>query len=277
MRQADGRVCAVHPIERLRYVARSSGAPQELLVAETAGALLSFRDEPTALVTACRRIVARQLSSGAIWWLCSRILCAPDPVAEARAAVEEIEADQTPRHLAAALPDDCTVAVLGWQSVVASALARRGDVEVLVVDTLGEAASFVRYLDGRDVDATEVPLSGLGAAVAAADLVVCEASAAGPSSFLAVAGTRAAASVARTADRPMWLAVGVGRMLPARVWSALEARLDLEDEPWDADDEVIPLELVDVVISRAGTVAPEELASQIDCPIAPELFKADIT
>src|SRR5690606_18163135 len=119
----------------------------------------------------------------------------------------------TAHHLAAALPDDATVAVLGWQSVVASALARRGDVEVLVVDTLGEAPSFVRHLEGRDIDAVEVPLSGLGAAVAASDLVVCEASAASAGSFLAVAGTRAAAAVARTAGIPTWVAVGVGRLL----------------------------------------------------------------
>jgi hypothetical protein len=267
----------VHPIERLRYVARSSGAPQDLLVQETAGALLSFRDDPTALVTACRRIVSRQLTSGALWWLCSRMLCGPDPAAEAYAAIEEIDADPTARHLATALPDDATIAVLGWQQVVASALTRRGDVAVLVVDTLDEAASFTRYLESRDVDATEVPLSGLGAAVAASDLVVCEASAVGPSSFLAVAGARAAASVARTAGLPVWLVAGVGRTLPSRVWDALESRIDLGDEPWDAEDEVVPLDLVDSVVARTGLVAPDAVGRLVDCPIAPELFKADIT
>jgi len=267
----------VHPIERLRYVARSSGAPQDLLVSETAGALLSFADDPSALVTACRRIVSRQLTSGALWWLCSRILCAPDPAAEARTAIEEIDSDPTARHLAAALPDDATITVLGWQQLVASALARRGDVSVLVVDTLDEAASFVRYLESRDVDATEVPLSGLGAAVAASDLVVCEASAVGSSSFLAVAGARAAASVARTAGLPVWLVAGVGRLLPARVWEALESRLDLADDPWDADDEVVPLALVDSAVARTGLVAPDSLQRLVDCPIAPELFKPDVT
>src|SRR5690606_38710029 len=139
--------------------------------------------------------------------------------------------------------------VLGWQSLMSAALARRGDVEVLVIDTLGEGASFVRHLESRDVDAVEVPLSGLGAAVAASDLVMCEASAAGPSSFLAVAGTRAAASVVRTSEVPRWLAVGVGRLLPARVWEALGSRLDLAGEPWDADGEVVPLSLVDAVVA----------------------------
>ncbi len=267
----------MHPIERLRYVARSSGAPQDLLVSETAGALLAFADDPSALVTACRRIVSRQLASGTLWWLCSRVLCAPEPAAEARAAVDEVADDPTPRHLAAALPDDCTITVLGWQQTIATALARRGDVSVLVVDTLGEAASFVRFLESRDVDATEVPLSGLGSAVAASDLVVCEASAVGPSSFLAVAGARAAASVAHTAGLPFWLVAGVGRVLPARVWEALESRLDLDEEAWDADDEVVPLQLVDSVIARTGVLDVDALSQLVDCPIAPELFKPDIT
>ena len=267
----------MHPIERLRYVARSTGAPQDLLVAETASALLTFRDDHSGLVTACRRIVSRQLSSGAIWWLTSRMLCANDPLSEARAAVEEIESDTTSRKLAAALADDVTVAVAGWQTVVAGGLARRGDVEVLVIDVLGEAGSFCRHLATRDVDAVEVQLSGLGAACAAADLVILEASAVGPDGFLGVAGTRAAAAVARSAGVPVWLVVGVGRVLPARVWDALLGRLDLADEPWDADDELVPLSLVDHVVGPAGLESVEDMARRCDCPIAPELFKADIT
>ena len=50
----------MHPIERLRYVARASGVPQAILVRETAGALLSFSSEPHELVTACRRMISRQ-------------------------------------------------------------------------------------------------------------------------------------------------------------------------------------------------------------------------
>jgi hypothetical protein len=270
-------VGAVHPIERLRYVARSTGAPQELLVRETAGALAAFRDDPTALVTACRRIVSRQLSCGALWWLCSRMLVAADPMAEARAAVVEIEDDRTPRSLAAALPDDVTVLVLGWQSQVAGGLARRGDVEVLVVDVLGEASAFVRHLESRDVEALEVPVSGLGAAAAEADLVIVEASAFGPDAFLAASGSRAAAAVAHHAGIPVWAVVGVGRVLPARVWDALVSRLDAHDDRWDLDDEVVPVDLVDHVVGPKGLETSADTILRTDCPIAPELFKPDIT
>jgi len=51
----------VHPIERLRFVARSRGAPAEVLVAESAAALVAFRGDPAGMVAACRRIVDRQL------------------------------------------------------------------------------------------------------------------------------------------------------------------------------------------------------------------------
>ena len=74
---ASGRM---HPIERLRYVARSSGADQALLVRETAGALAGLGFDPPGLVTACRRILDRHLASGPLWWLCARVLTANDPL-----------------------------------------------------------------------------------------------------------------------------------------------------------------------------------------------------
>src|SRR5215212_5910505 len=68
----------VHPIERLRYVARASGVDQALLVRETASALGAFGSDPAGLVTACRRIVSRHPTAGALWWLCGRVLTAGD-------------------------------------------------------------------------------------------------------------------------------------------------------------------------------------------------------
>jgi hypothetical protein len=205
------------------------------------------------------------------------MLVAADPMAEARAAVVEIEDDRTPRSLAAALPDDVTVLVLGWQSQVAGGLARRGDVEVLVVDVLGEASAFVRHLESRDVEALEVPDSGLGAAAAEADLVIVEASAFGPDAFLAASGSRAAAAVAHHAGIPVWAVVGVGRVLPARVWDALVSRLGEHDDRWDLDDEVVPVDLVDHVVGPKGLETSADTILRTDCPIAPELFKPDIT
>jgi hypothetical protein len=262
----------VHPIERLRYVARASGASHELLVRETASALASFGSDPSGLITACRRVVARQPTSGPVWWLAARVLTAPDPIPEAWAAVDEMQRDGTARELAYAIPDEATVTVIGWPDAIGEALLRRGDAEVLVVDALGEGSGFVHRLLMADVDAADVPAIGLGAAVAESDLVLLEASAVGPTEFLGVAGSRAAAATARHAGVPVWLVAGAGRLLPRRMWEALVSRVAL-DEPWDADDEVVPLDLIDRIVGPAGVELVDDALKRTDCPVAPELFK----
>jgi hypothetical protein len=57
------------------------------------------------------------------------------------------------------------------------------------------------------------------------------------------------------------------------MWDGVVARLGLEEDPWDAEDEVVPLALVDRIVGPAG---PEEIPlalQRTDCPVAPELFK----
>jgi hypothetical protein len=261
----------VHPIERLRYVARASGADQGPLVREAAQALAHFRNDPQGLVTACRSVLGRQPASGALWWLCGRALCADDPMAEAWRVVEELDADPTARELAHALPESATITVLGWPELVGDALVRRGDVEVLVVDTLSEGSGLVRRLLYSDSDAVDVPLAGLGAAVATSDLLLLEASAVGPDGFVGVAASRAAAAVAKYASVPVWVVAGVGRLMPARVWTAITRRLDRAD-PWDSDDEVVPLDLVDRIAGKRGPEPVADALRRIDCPIVAELL-----
>ena len=162
-----GRVRQVHPIERLRYVARSSGADPALVVRETAGALAGLGLDPAGLVTACRRIVERHPTSGPLWWLCARTLTAAEPLAEAWRCVEAIECDTTADELAMTLPDESTVCVVGWPDLVAQALIRRGDVLVLAVDAAdgglyGHGGGLARRLQRADVEVEEVAAGGLG-------------------------------------------------------------------------------------------------------------------
>jgi hypothetical protein len=264
----------MHPIERLRYVARSSGADQGMIVRETAGALGGLGFDPAGLVTACRRIIDRHVTSGPLWWLCSRVLTAEDAMRAAWEAVDEIDADATAEELAYALPEDATVCVLGWPEQIGEALLRRGDAEVLVVDALGEGTGLARRLRRSEVDATEVPMAGLGAAAAASNLVLIEASAAGPGGVVSVAGSHAASAVGAHAGVPVWLVSGVGRMLPAPVWNALARRLDDDSDPWDCDDDVVPLDLLTGVVGPGGVCSVEEALASTDCPVAPELFRS---
>lgn len=264
----------MHPIERLRYVARASGADQALLVQETAAALGAFAADPSGLVAACRRIVDRHPTSGPMWWLCARVLTTPDdPRAEAWQAVEDIEADPTATEVAFALPDAATACVVGWPEVAGEALHRRGDVEVLAVDSLGEGSGLVRRLALSGIDALDVPTSGLGVAASSSDVLLLEAVAMGPTGFVAVAGSLAAAAVAQHASVPVWLVAGRGRMLPTAMWEALAGRHEARtDDPWDLDEELVPLDLVDQVCTPSGLQPPAAALAGTDCPTAPELF-----
>jgi hypothetical protein len=57
------------------------------------------------------------------------------------------------------------------------------------------------------------------------------------------------------------------------MWQALVGRLDEASEPWDADDELVPLDLVDRLCGPAGPEAVAAGLRRVDCPITPELFR----
>ena len=266
----------MHPIERLRYVARAGGVDHGALAEETARALAGFVDDPSGLVTACRRIVDRHPTSGPMWWLAARVLATNDPRAEAFRCVSTLQDDPTPAALAYELPDDVTVTVVGWPEQVGAALVRRGDIRSLVVDSLGEGAGLVRRLEHADSQADEVPPANVAGAVRWSDLVLLEASAVGPGAFVGVAGSHAAAAVARDATAQVWLVVGEGRLLPERLWDSVVDRLDQAGEPWELDEEVVPLGLVDRVVGPKGLESLEAMLRRTDTPVVPELLKSTI-
>ncbi|HYI61235.1 MAG TPA: hypothetical protein VEW93_05460 [Acidimicrobiales bacterium] len=253
-------------------MARARGVDPVDLVAEAAHALGAFDDDPAGLVAAARRLVARHPAAGALWWMCSRVLVAADPAAEGRRAAAEVEGDPTAAALAAALPDEARVLVVGWPGTVVPALARRGDLEVLAADD-GTGVDVGRVLARVDVDVVDVPTEAVGAAAAAVDVVLIEAVAAGPAGALAARGSRAAAAVARAAGRTVWLVAPVGRVLPAPLFAACtDAVLDTE-EPWESDHDLVPGPLVDRVVGPAGPVEPTEGLGRATCGVASELLR----
>ena len=264
----------MHPIERLRYVARASGDGTSMLLREAASALAGFSSEPAALVTACRRLVDRQPHAAPLWWLAAKVLAADQPAREAWAAIEAFDDDATANAVADALPEDGTVLVLGWPELIAPALARRGDVEVLVVDADGTGRALVRALDRAGTEATLVEERGVGAAAAAADVVLVDAIGAGIDGLVAAAGSRAAAAVARHVGRSVWGVVGVGRILPGRLWDVYIARLHEDEDPWDSPHELVPLDLFDALIGPDGPGDCATVIAKSDCPPAPELLKS---
>lgn len=263
----------MHPIERLRFVARAEGAPQSTLVSEAARALTAFANDPAGMVMAVQRLISHHPEMGSMWWLGARVLSSTDGAQEAFTASEELEDDDTTRQLLRHLDPEATVVIAGWPPAVVSALAKRGSGRVLVLDTDREASGAHRTLDHRGVDAYLVPMTGIAAAVAAADVVVIEVEAGGPDAALFGPASGALAALGRAHDVAVIAAVGVGRLLPTRLWDALVQRWEQLDEPWELAEDLVPWSLVDEVVGPDGSVAVERVQTLITAPVVPELLR----
>jgi hypothetical protein len=249
------------------------------LTVAAARALAGLAGDHAGLVTGCRQMVDRHPGIGALWWLSARLLTAENPERESWAVCEAVEGDPTPGVLAAELPEEASVVVLGWPELVVPGLYQRGDLSVFIIDALGEGAALAEGLTQADVDAVEVPELGIAAAVAYAastgrGLVVLEALALGPGGLVATTGSRAAAAVAATCTTEVWAVAGAGRILPLPMWNALVRRMERSGDPWDQDEELVPLELVGAVIGPWGRDVPQRALAHTDCPVTPELFKS---
>ncbi|MGH9279461.1 MAG: hypothetical protein ACRD12_15325 [Acidimicrobiales bacterium] len=264
----------MHPIERLRMVARAGREDPGVLARESASALASFAGQPAALVTACRRLVDRQPACAPVWWVAARVLAATDPAREAWQAGDDLAEDPTAAVLAAALPDDTTVVVVGWPEQAGDALVRRGDTRVLAVDSMDEGGQLAGWLRRAGSDASVVPESGGAAAVATAGLVLLDAVALGEGGVVALAGSAAVAAVARQLGVPVWVVAGVGRLLPGPLWYALEERLaDRAGPAWAQTEEVVPIGWIDAVAGPTGVLPVADTLARPTCPPAPELCR----
>jgi len=130
----------VHPIERLRYVARAGWVSSpSLLAAEAAWALGDLAQyEAPALVPACRRLLDRQPQCGPLWWVAARVVDASDPLAEAQRCARALEDDPTEQVVHEALATSGRVVRHGGMGEVASA-----DAVLVEVDALGPAEIFL--------------------------------------------------------------------------------------------------------------------------------------
>lgn len=266
----------MHPIERLRYVARSDGAGAAILVRETALALCDMAFDPQSLVLACRRIVERHPTTAQLWWLCAHVLTAADPFERARELALVVERDDTPGHLDDALPDDAAVVIVGWPSTTVRCLAQRGDATMLVVDSHGEGEALVDRLHHAEIAAEMVPAECVGAAIAQCDAVVVEALATGAGAVLAVGASRGVVETARTLGKPTMLVAGVGTRMPDVMWQGMLAALGMPDD-WRAGLDVIEVSRFTRVIGPHGATdaASASFADALapECPAASELLR----
>ena len=266
----------MHPVERLRSVSRWA-VDDDALAAEAAEALAAFSFDPAGLVVSCRRLLAHHVGNGPLWWVCSRVLAAPDPAEACREVIARLDADRTSDRLAASLPlqsrDDEVVAVVGWPRAVDRALAERGDLAAVAVRSdVGDLTAVLRRRVApqsvRLVDAwmlPELPVSHL----------LVGAAAIGDGRALVPAGAREAIETARP-EAGTWLIGGVGRVLPRRLFEAAEAGALASAAVGDSDAagmESVSLELFDRVAGPRGLVPSAEADAHPDAPVAPELLR----
>ncbi|HEX6424650.1 MAG TPA: hypothetical protein VFZ79_14305 [Acidimicrobiales bacterium] len=237
----------MHPIERLRAVARAREVDQALLAREAAGVLGSFAGDLPGLVTSCRRLLDRHPTAGALWWTCSRLLAAGDVRAEARAIGHDLRDEPATIALSLDLPGEAVVAVLpdpaGGSELAGELNAWRDDLVVA---------------------------HGPGALRAPRDeprVLLVEAGAAGPDGFVAAEGTADEIAAARDAGVAVWLVVDVGRRLPRVLFEALVARAQAPGAAPGAA--APPIEIVPTTVAER-VVEPR----RVDCPVAPELLRA---
>jgi len=234
--------------------------------------MMSFADEPAGLMTACRRMVARQPESGAQVTLAARMLTAPNARRAAWDTVDELDEDETAKKLVDLLPDDASVCVVGWPHALAPFLSRRGDIEVMLVNVSSGGWGLAERLIDQDIDAIDIDAPGLGTAARSCHVTVIEAVAASEEEALVPIGSLAAAAVAHASGREVWLATGAGTVVPSRMWDGLIGRYEQKGEPWDLDYETMPLRLVSQIHGPAGVLDAEAIMKHSSCPIAPELF-----
>jgi hypothetical protein len=232
----------VHPIERLRAVARAREVDQGVLAQEAAAVLGSFAGDPPGLVTACRRLIDRHPAAGALWWVCARLVSAGEVRREAESVEAQLAGGVAARALALDLPDGAVVAIVpdaAGGSDLAYDLTRARD-DLVLAHSPGALHA--------DRDEPRV--------------LLVEAAAAGPDRFLAPEGGADEMAAARDAGVPVWLVVDVGRRLPARLFDALVARAQQASDI-GGGVEIVPC-------ATAGRVIEPRL---VDCPVPPELLR----
>jgi hypothetical protein len=259
----------MQPFERLRAIARHGG-DDRLLVAEAADCLAEFDDDPAALVVTCRRLLQHHPERAPLWWLCARVLAAPEPSEAAWDAEALMRADNTADRLAALLPfpADHPIAVLGWPELSGAALAIRPDLEALAVRSNHGDDRWRTRLARSDASARPVDLTE--AVALEPSHVLVEVAGAGPTQVLVAEGTEA---VLATLARPalvVWLVAGVGRVLPARMFEAMTRRLG---DPEDHGLELLDVQIADRIAGPTGLVRPVALIRRVDSPVAPELLR----
>lgn len=261
----------MHPIEQLRYVARTSSSDAVLLAAEAAHALASFDGDNGGLLLGTRQLLRRQPLIGPLWWVGSHLGNALNLHEEAYRLSDALRYDPTASILAAEIPGEATVLISGWPSATVDALCQRPDLAVLVLDAEGQAYGAVRQLERAGVEAEAVDPSYVAGAVDAVTLVINETSAVGGTSALCDLTALATATLASHSATDHWMVAPMGRSLPASYVQEMVLRAaPSRVTSWMAPFEIVPTSHVTRWVTPDGV---SETVPEPSCPELPELLR----
>ena len=250
----------MHPIERLRYVARAGDPDPALLASDAAGALAGLSADPRALLVAARRLLEFHPGCAPLWSVAARVLAAGDARAESDRCIEELGDDPTAEELAVAFDGSAVVATVPSPVIVASCELRPDLALRLIADgwTLRSAARTLS--DHRDL-ACYLP-DELEEAIADATVAVVEIAAAGASGVVVDITTRSLVAGAGRLAIPVWAVAPIGRVLPEPLFRAFVARNDAYVSHYDEFDRVV---------GPDGPETPAVAFARSDCPALAEL------
>ncbi len=185
----------MHPIERIRALARASYLDPQLIAIEAADAIAdtSVWEGDAAAVSVARRLLAWHSFVGPLWYAAARTLHAVDPTTAACEIAEELGSDATGSALEAALGADMRVVTAGrgWG------------------------------IDNMDSGAHLRPAGVVCREIENADVLVVGAQVLGPSGLIAESPAAALVDAAVDVDVAVWAVAGRGCAVDNRLWKRL--------------------------------------------------------
>jgi hypothetical protein len=260
----------MHPIERLRWIAGAEDEPAASLAHEAALCLGELaQQDPTALLTACRRLVDRQPCCGPLWWVSARLVTAADPFDAGCRAAAALCSDETPQRLSKAL----RASFAGGETVVVTtpaeiAVGALQSSKPYMLRAVSSGRSLRRCLnilaDTSSSEVTGWSENQAYEALEGACVALVEVLAAGSTAALLSPSAAATVRAARAQQVGVWAVVGTGRALPDGLFEAAGTRAG------EAADTVSLFEF-SLAISPGLVGDPFSVAAQVTCPSSPEL------
>jgi hypothetical protein len=216
----------MHPIERLRYVARAGEVDATELACEAAYALAGLASDRRALVQACRRLLEFHPDCAPLWWVSAHALDAIDLRAVIFRVVGQLEDDASIDELFA-LPASTDVVVAQSSRQIVRALSERPDIAVRLVGAPHQVRSGLRFFSDSFTPPQGYTTDEIDLALKGATVVIVEALVASSAGYLFDEPGRLIAESAIRAELPLHVLAGVGRILPIELFQAMVSRLDM--------------------------------------------------